>query len=257
MSKLDDRYVEYDLANSINVLPVEHGGTGIGSYNNTNRILTTKATGIPSEPIRIEESTWDVSSLDALTSYNSINGPFEARIQANEAHRLNSGIHVPSGGLNTDYLRGDNTWVPLNSLTRGVTLQGNISIDGALTFSVNATAGETHTYTTSYFNVDKNLVVEVLSSLTHYYFTDGENGQEWLSTFALYLYADVSGEASVLLHSISVSNVASATLTLNEMYAQFEGKSVRLRMVSVFGHNFGSSSNYDSRSDQLNIKWMG
>ena len=114
-NKLDDRYVEYDLANSINVLTVEHGGTGINSYANANRILITKATGIPANPIRIEDSGWGIDSLGALASWDSNKGAFEARIQTAEAHIVNSAKHLPSGGTNSTFLRGDKTWQTLSS----------------------------------------------------------------------------------------------------------------------------------------------
>jgi len=114
-NKLDDRYVEYDLANSINVLPVENGGTGVNSYPYANRILITKATGNPNSPISIEDSGWGVGSLGALASWDPNKGPFEARIQSSEAHISNTSLHIPSGGSNETFLRGDNTWQTLAS----------------------------------------------------------------------------------------------------------------------------------------------
>jgi len=114
-NKLDDRYVEYDLVNSINVLPVEHGGTGVGAYPNANRILMTKATGIPASPISIEDSGWGIGSMGALSSWDANKGPFEARIQTGETHIANVSLHLPSGGSNVTFLRGDNTWQAIST----------------------------------------------------------------------------------------------------------------------------------------------
>jgi len=114
-NKLDDRYIEYDLANSINVLPVENGGTGIGSYAHANRILITQATGVPATPIKIEESVWDIASLGALVSWDANKGAFEARIQTLETHQNTSSLHVPSGGSEYVFLCGLGTWRPASS----------------------------------------------------------------------------------------------------------------------------------------------
>jgi len=119
-NKLDDRYVEYDLANSINILPVEHGGTGINNLINADRILISQATGVPASPLKINTSSWSIDSLGALTSWDPNKGAFEARIQNTEAHVLDSGIHVPPGGTNLTFLRGDNTWHTISLILTGI-----------------------------------------------------------------------------------------------------------------------------------------
>jgi len=114
-NKLDDRYVEYDLANSINILPVENGGTGIQDLQNADRILVSVATGIPGSPLRVGSSGWDIEQLNSLSSWDRLKGPFEARIQTTETHLTNTAKHIPTGGTNTTFLRGDNTWQSISA----------------------------------------------------------------------------------------------------------------------------------------------
>jgi len=126
-NKLDDRYVEYDLANSINVLPVENGGTGTGDLQVADRILISKATGIPESPLKIEVSSWGIDSLGALTSWDSNKGAFEARIQSLESHQSNNDIHLPTGGSNSTFLRGDHTWQVLSATASDIFTEDNFT----------------------------------------------------------------------------------------------------------------------------------
>jgi len=115
---LDNRYVEYDLTGAINILPAEHGGTGVSTLGFADRILITEATGIPGSPLKIVSSLFTKTDLTAFIGYAaSGNGPFEGRIQIAENHAANSLIHLPAGGDSSQYLRGDKTWQLISSLT--------------------------------------------------------------------------------------------------------------------------------------------
>lgn len=115
--KLDDRYVEYDLDNSINVLDFAHGGTGTNTLAANGNILIAQATGDPdpNKALKIADSGWGVGSLGALANWDPNKGPFEGRVQNAEAHMLDSAIHVPAGGTNSTFLRGDGSWQTISS----------------------------------------------------------------------------------------------------------------------------------------------
>lgn len=116
--KLDDRYVEYDLDNSINVLDFAHGGTGTNTLAPNGNILIAQATGDPdpNKALRIADSGWGYGSLGALANWAAEgNGPFEGRVQNAEAHINDASIHVPVGGTNTTFLRGDGSWQAIST----------------------------------------------------------------------------------------------------------------------------------------------
>lgn len=116
--KLDDRYVEYDLDNSINVLDFAHGGTGTNTLAANGNILIAQATGDPdpNKALKIADSGWGAGSLGALANWGAEgNGPFEGRIQVAEAHINDTGVHVPAGGTNSTFLRGDGSWQAIST----------------------------------------------------------------------------------------------------------------------------------------------
>ncbi len=139
--KLDDRYVEYDLDNSINILDAGHGGTGTsnineeGGFNAGQRILISHPTGFPApDDLKILSSGWSPDYLNSLAAYDPNKGPFENRITNTETHVSDTDIHVPLNGLNTTFLRGDNTWQPISGDAENVYVSG--SYDNSLSGNV-------------------------------------------------------------------------------------------------------------------------
>lgn len=137
-NKLDDRYVVYDLTSAINLLPIEHGGTGNQTITPGYVIVSEDNGGTT----RMKSSLITDANLGALQNISAAN-LIETRLGWLDSHLADTTDHVPTSvaasqylrsntngkpswntgqlptvsGDDTKYLAGDNTWKDISALT--------------------------------------------------------------------------------------------------------------------------------------------
>jgi len=117
-NKLDGKFVEYDLETAINVLPTEHGGTGRANFaiGDNDHILIYNGSVEEIQAINLSGTLL----RQAMVGYNIANLTIEQRLVAAKNHIDTSSLHLPTGGSNSTFLRGDRTWQSISSSASSV-----------------------------------------------------------------------------------------------------------------------------------------
>lgn len=203
-NKLDGKFVEYDLDTAINVLDIANGGTGRADFavGDNGHLLIYNGNVAEIQPINISGDL----VRQAVTGYNTANGNIESRLVAAKNHIDSASIHIPFGGTNSTFLRGDRTWQSISSSADAVIVTNNF--DNISATNVQAALEALDDEVTS-LNSD----ISTLNGLTSN--GVGVTGGGYDESTWSFVYSDNSGAYKTWNKTINVTNPNGALIKLS------------------------------------------